>query len=54
LNLGGGCARSLLAAIDAQREIYAVNAIGSAFDIMQLERLMPRDGSCFVGVSVYG
>jgi NAD(P)-dependent dehydrogenase (short-subunit alcohol dehydrogenase family) len=48
----GGAPEKSLAAIDAQRmgEIYAVNAIGPALILAQLERLMPRDGLCFIGV----
>jgi NAD(P)-dependent dehydrogenase (short-subunit alcohol dehydrogenase family) len=48
----GGAPEKSLAAIDAQRmgEIYAVNAIGPALILAQLERLIPRDGLCFVGV----
>ncbi|AGI66543.1 short-chain dehydrogenase/reductase-family protein [Octadecabacter antarcticus 307] len=48
----GGAPEKSLAAIDARRmgEIYAVNAIGPALILAQLDRIMPRDGPCFVGV----
>ena len=48
----GGVPEKSLSAIDAQRmaEIYAVNAIGPALIMAQLERLIPRNKPCFVGV----
>jgi len=48
----GGTPEKTLGAIDAQRmaDVYAVNVIGPALILGSLERLLPRDAPCFVGV----
>lgn len=48
----GGVPEKSLSAVDAglMAQIYAVNAIGPALILAQLERLLPRTGRCGVGV----
>jgi len=48
----GGAPEKALSALDPQRmlDVYAVNAVGPALVLQQVERLLPRAGPCFVGV----
>ncbi|SLN46930.1 SDR family NAD(P)-dependent oxidoreductase [Pseudooctadecabacter jejudonensis] len=48
----GGVPEKSLGAIEARRmlDVYAVNAVGPALVLAQLERLLPSDGPSFVGV----
>lgn len=48
----GGAPEKTLSAIETQRmaDVYAVNAIGPALILAQVERLLPRDRPSFVGV----
>ncbi|MBU2994441.1 SDR family NAD(P)-dependent oxidoreductase [Octadecabacter sp. 1_MG-2023] len=48
----GGAPEKALSAIDPARmvDIYAVNAVGPALVLAQLERLLPTDRASFVGV----
>ncbi len=48
----GGTPEKTLAAIDPARmlDVYAVNAVGPALILAQLERLLPKDAPSFVGV----
>lgn len=48
----GGAPEKALDAISASamQDVFAVNAVGPALLLAQVERLLPRDGLCFVGV----
>ena len=48
----GGAPEKALGAVTAQamQDVYAVNAIGPALILVQIERLLPREAPSFVGV----
>jgi len=48
----GGAPEKALAAVEAQRmlDVMAVNVVGPALVLREVERLLPRETSCFVGV----